>query len=69
MPVGNKLGSQETFKTISTPSKPENTGGTSTDNSIGYNIQSLNLNIKAQQGFNVDDFKNELARELRTSVG
>lgn len=64
------LNSQDLFKTISVPAGAVPAGGSTTnDHSIGYNIQSLNLNIKAQPGFSVDDFKEELARELRTSVG
>lgn len=67
---GTPLNSQDLFKTISVPSGvPASPSNTTNDHSIGYNIQSLNLNIKAQPGFSVDDFKDELARELRTSIG
>lgn len=68
-PGANPYGTQDLFRTISVPAQPTPGGNTTNDNSIGYNIQSLNLNIKAQPGFNVDDFKEELQRELRQSVG
>lgn len=59
--------SREQFRTISTPQPVNNT--TSNDHSIGYNIQNVNMNIKADKGFDVDGFKTALQDEIRQSAG
>jgi hypothetical protein len=67
VPGSTGYNSIETFRTISSPVPAKTTN--TTDSSIGYNIQNLNMNIKADKGFDVDGFKKALQDEIRQSVG
>lgn len=69
MPTPQPQNTSDMFKTISVPSRPAQNGTTNNDQSIGYNIQNVNLHIKADKSFDADKLRETLQTELRQVNG